>query len=162
MDMASIRYKLLILDFDGTMGDTRSLITDTMSQTIHSLHLEERSREECAKTIGLPLAECFIALYPGMTERMGQLCADTYREFFKLNNRPGRVSSFPGVVDTICELHAKGVRVTIASSRGHHSVKDFVVELGLEDIITFVLGGDDVPRAKPAPDPVLRQFGIRI
>lgn len=81
MDMASIRYNLLILDFDGTMGDTRSLITDTMSQTIHSLHLEERSREECAKTIGLPLAECFIALYPGMTERMGQLCADTYREF---------------------------------------------------------------------------------
>ena len=34
-------------------------------------------------------------------------------------------------------------------------MKDFVVELGLEDIITFVLGGDDVPRAKPAPDPVL-------
>lgn len=155
MDMTSIRYNLLILDFDGTMCDTRSLITDTMSQTIRSLHLDERSREECAKTIGLPLVECFIALYPGMTERMGQLCADTYREFFKLNNRPGKVSPFPGVVDTIRELHAKGVRVTIASSRGHHSVKDFAVELGLDDIITFMLGGDDVPQAKPAPDPVL-------
>ena len=58
MDMVSIRYKLLILDFDGTMCDTRSLITDTMSQTIRSLHLDERSREECAKTIGLPLVEC--------------------------------------------------------------------------------------------------------
>lgn len=155
MDMVSLRYKLLILDFDGTMGDTRSLITDTMSQTIRSLHLEERSKVECAKTIGLPLAECFIALYPDMSERMGQLCADTYREFFKQNNLPGRVSPFPGVLDTIRELYAKGVRVTIASSRGHHSVKDFVVELGLKDIITFILGGDDVSQAKPAPDPVL-------
>ena len=154
MDMASIRYKLLILDFDGTMGDTRSLITDTMSQTIHSLHLEERSREECAKTIGLPLAECFTTLYPGMSERMGQQCADTYRVHFERNNRPGRVSPFPGVVETIRELHAQGVIVTIASSRGHRSVEAFVRQLGLERMITYILGGDDVPRAKPAPDPV--------
>ena len=153
--MKTPRYSLLILDFDGTMGDTRSLITDTMLQTIHSLHLEERTREECAKTIGLPLAECFTALYAGMTVEEGLSCADTYRRFFNQNNRPGRVSAFPGVVDTIRELHAHGVEVAIATSRSHRSVKEFVGILGLDDVITYMLGGDDVLHAKPAPDPVL-------
>ena len=89
------KFKLLILDFDGTVGDSRRLITDTMLQTIDALGLETRTREQCARMIGLPLARCFTEMIP-MTEEMGEKCAATYREFFKENNRPGAVTLFPG------------------------------------------------------------------
>ena len=54
--------------------------------------------------------------------------------------------------------------VTIASSRGHHSLAAFVEELHLEPFISLVLGADDVEKAKPDAEPVLktlRRFGLQ-
>ena len=53
MDRLEKKIKLVILDFDGTMGDTQQLILDTFQATIEALHLPLRSREACASTIGL-------------------------------------------------------------------------------------------------------------
>lgn len=147
--------KTVILDFDGTLGDSYNIITKTMMQTIAELELEYRSPEECAKTIGLPLLECFTSIIP-MTDEMGQKCTETYRRIFNENNIPGAVTPFPGVIETLKKLHEKGHTITIASSRSHHSLENFVKELELEEYITYVLGADDTKKAKPDPEPVLK------
>ncbi|MBF1536013.1 MAG: HAD family hydrolase, partial [Prevotella salivae] len=54
-----MKTKIVILDFDGTLGDSQALITRTMKATLKQLGLPECTTEECAKTIGLPLKECF-------------------------------------------------------------------------------------------------------
>ena len=54
--------KLVIFDFDGTLADTETLITQTMMKTIEAMHLEPRSREEIRAMIGLPLKETFTRL----------------------------------------------------------------------------------------------------
>ena len=61
--------RLIIFDFDGTLGDSQKLITDTMLATIERLNLPMRSREECARTIGLPLKECFSSIIPMTDEQ---------------------------------------------------------------------------------------------
>jgi phosphoglycolate phosphatase len=38
--------RLIIFDFDGTLGDTRRNIITTMQMTIEELHLPNRSEEE--------------------------------------------------------------------------------------------------------------------
>lgn len=63
--------KTIILDFDGTMGDTNSLIVKTMQQTIAKLGLPERTNDECAAMIGLPLRRTFTELIP-MDEETGK------------------------------------------------------------------------------------------
>ena len=55
-----MRKRLIIFDFDGTLGDTRRTIVTTMQMTIKELQLPGRSDDECAATIGLPLM-CFEA-----------------------------------------------------------------------------------------------------
>ena len=55
--------KLIIFDFDGTLGDTRRNIVTTMQMTISEMGLPCRSEQECASTIGLPLASCFETLF---------------------------------------------------------------------------------------------------
>ena len=60
MGMDGIR--LIIFDFDGTLGDTRRNILLTMRQTLEELSLPVASEEECAATIGLPLRDCFLQL----------------------------------------------------------------------------------------------------
>lgn len=62
---------LIIFDFDGTLGDTRRNIVTTMQMTIAELQLPNRSEEECAATIGLPLdgSQCW---YKDLWRDMGE------------------------------------------------------------------------------------------
>ena len=147
--------QLIILDFDGTLGDSQHLIVSTMLAVIDELHLDKRTPEQCAAMIGLPLKETFTRLIP-MTDAMGDRCAETYGRIFHERNVPGAVKPFPHVLETLAALHAKGITLTIASSRHRQSLLRFVDEMGLSETIRFVLGANDVTDHKPAPEAVLR------
>ena len=147
--------KLIILDFDGTLADTRGLIVKTMQQTIASLGLDSRTDDECASMIGLPLKQAFTDLIP-MTDAMGDQCVDTYRRIFSENNAVYTIPAFPNVLETLRLLSQKGYTLTIASSRIRRSLMEFVVGMDLEEVISYVLGADDVSQAKPNPEPVLK------
>ena len=160
--------RLLIFDFDGTIGNTQSIIVSTMQETLRVLELPEHSKEACAATIGLPLKECFTHLMP-MNDETATLCETTYRRIFfekggtrDVDNivggyhKPGKVPVFPHVIETLKALHDRGMELTIASSRGHESLDDFVREMKLQPYIQYVLGAEDVSKAKPDAEPVLK------
>ena len=147
--------KLIILDFDGTLADTRGLIVKTMQQTLDALGLESRTDEQCAAMIGLPLKQAFTDLLP-MEDEMGDRCAETYRRLFNENNAVYTVPAFPNVLETLHQLHEQGYTLTIASSRSHRSLMEFVEDMHLDEVIPYVLGADDVKQAKPHPEPVLK------
>ncbi len=147
--------KLIILDFDGTLADTRGLIVKTMQQTLDVLGLEPRTDEQCAAMIGLPLKQAFTDLLP-MKDEMGEQCVETYRRIFNENNALYVIPTFPNVLETLHHFHEKGYTLTIASSRSNRSLMEFVNDMHLNDVIPYVLGAEDVARAKPHPDPVLQ------
>ena len=147
--------KLIILDFDGTLADTRGLIVKTMQQTLDALGLEPRTDDQCAAMIGLPLKQAFTDLLP-MTDEMGEQCVETYRRIFNANNALYIIPTFPNVLETLHQLHELGYILTIASSRSNRSLREFVNDMHLNEVIPYVLGAEDVVRAKPHPDPVLQ------
>lgn len=147
---------LIIFDFDGTLGDTRRNIVTTMQMTIAELHLPNRSEEECAATIGLPLAGCFRTLFPDMQDEFIPRCAETYRRFFNENLKTIQPEAFPGVVETLSVLHQIGFTLTIASSRSRNSLTELTRNMGIANYISYILGADDVKEAKPKPEPVLK------
>ena len=147
--------KLIILDFDGTLADTRGLIVKTMQQTLDALGLESRTDDQCAAMIGLPLKQAFTDLLP-MKDEMGEQCVETYRRIFNENNALYVIPTFPNVLETLHHFHEKGYTLTIASSRSNRSLMEFVNDMHLNDVIPYVLGAEDVARAKPHPDPVLQ------
>ena len=147
---------LIIFDFDGTLGDTRRNIVTTMQMTIAELHLPNRSEEECAATIGLPLAGCFRTLFLDIQDELIPRCAETYRRIFNENLKTIQPEAFPGVVETLSVLHQKGFTLTIASSRSRNSLTELTHNMGIADIISYLLGADDVKEAKPKPEPVLK------
>ena len=149
------KIKLIILDFDGTLADTRGLIVKTMQQTLKALGLESRTDEQCASMIGLPLKQAFTDLIP-MSDEMGGQCVETYRRIFNENNALYVIPTFPHVMETLYKLHEQGYILTIASSRSNRSLREFVNDMHLNDVIPYVLGAEDVTRAKPHPDPVLQ------
>ena len=148
--------KLIIFDFDGTLGDTRKNIVTTMQMTIVELQLPRRSDNECASTIGLPLAGCFKAMFPDLQAEQLQRCADTYRRIFNENLQTIKPQAFPHVVETLFILKEKGFTLTIASSRSHASLSELTKEMGISDCVSYLIGADDVEKAKPHPEPVLK------
>lgn len=155
--------KIIILDFDGTLGDTASVIVQTTQATIRELGLPARTDEQCAAMIGLRLVEIPPVLFPEC-EVDGDLYAETYRRLFKVFNTEGAVTLYPNVMETILELHRRGIILTIASSRSRSSLADYIENLGLSKIITYYLGAADVTEGKPAPEAVnrtLEHFGLK-
>ena len=151
--------KLIILDFDGTLADTRGLIVKTMQQTLEALGLESRTDDQCAAMIGLPLKQAFTDLIP-MTDEMGERCVETYRCIFNENNALYVIPTFPHVIETLHQLHEQGYTLTIASSRSNRSLMEFVNDMHLNELIPYVLGAEDVAQAKPHPDPVLQTLKV--
>ena len=151
---------LIIFDFDGTLGDTRRNIVETMQMTIAEQHLPCRSEEDCASTIGLPLVECFRAMYPDLQDEEAQMCADTYRRIFAENLKTMHPQPFSGVVETLKQLSMEGYKLTIASSRSHASLVELTRDMGISEIISYLIGVDDVEKAKPNPEPVLKTLKV--
>ena len=147
--------KYIIFDFDGTIGDSQSLIVKTLQDTMRARKLEVKLDEACAKTIGLRLDEAFVSLF-GMSAEEGMECAATYREIFLDNKKTMIVQPFPHVIETLRELHRRGYILGMASSRNHCSLDGYVKQMQLEDIFSSIVAGDDVEHVKPAPDMVFK------
>lgn len=155
--------KLIILDFDGTIADTRPVILNTFHRTLDAMHLPQHTDDEIAATIGLPLLKAFPVLEP-MDEEKAALCTATYRRIFEDVNAEIGVPMFPHVADTLRQLHNQGCTLSIATSRGYKSVVDFIKGFHLDDIITFVVAAEDVKHAKPDAEPViktLKHYGMK-
>lgn len=148
--------KVVILDFDGTLADTVELIVKTNQEVQRRMNYPVCTPETIIATIGLPLAQGIEAMYP--QEKLENLpqWVKVYREVFDNLKTQIVPALFPGVKETLEELTAGGCICTVASSRGRESLNDFLREMGLSRYISYVLGAEDVTRAKPFPDPVLK------
>ena len=60
--------KLLILDFDGTLADTRELIIRTNQEAQRRMHYPVCDEATIVPTIGIPLREGILQMYPGLPE----------------------------------------------------------------------------------------------
>jgi phosphoglycolate phosphatase len=157
------KIKIIMLDFDGTLGDTTGVIIRTTQATIKELGLPSRTDEQCASMIGLRLVEIPPVLFPECDIDVN-LYAQTYRKNFYVFNTEGAVNLYPNVRETLSELKNRGLVLTIASSRSHHSLADYINNLDLSEYISYIIGGDDVSAGKPNPEAInrtLEKFGFK-
>lgn len=148
--------KLIILDFDGTLADTREIIVRTNQEAQRRMGYPITDEAGIVATVGLPLRKCILTMYPELPHEAIPEWIKTYREVF--NELKGTIvpELFPHVKETMEALAAKGYKFTVASSRGTESLTDFLREMGIAPYISYVLGADDVKLAKPHPEPVLK------
>lgn len=148
--------KVIIFDFDGTLCDTRSNIIIAFRATMEHLGLEMRDEETCGATIGLTLRDGFKSMYPDFDDAKIDYCVDTYRQIFAERRKELMPSLFPGVKETLAELHKRGYRMTIATSRLTDSLMLFMRHHGIDHYFEYAVGSDSVTHHKPHPEPALK------
>jgi len=146
--------KTLILDFDGTIADTRTGIVQTVQMTAKALKMPEPEEQEIIKLIGLPLKDTFIqALHLSDDKILDQAIA-FYRD--KYNDNIDTVQLFPNVAKTLEFIYKQEVNITIASNKGKNGLMLLLNKLGIIQYFSLILGVQDVQNKKPAPDMILR------
>lgn len=151
------RIRHCIFDFDGTLADTSEGIVACVRETLRRMDLPDQPAEQIRMTIGLPLYET-IRLGGKVPEDRVNEGVDTYRSiFFEVASK--YILLFPGVRDAVNALHAAGVSLSIATSRGRDSLDKILEEYGLKDLFSIKATSSGNWKPKPDPDMVLYILG---
>ena len=70
-----------------------------------------------------------------------------------------RLHAAKGHARVLRTLHEAGYRVGVVTTKYRHRVEDALERDGLRALVEVIVGADDVPRPKPAPDGLLRAAG---
>ncbi|MEH0973676.1 HAD-IA family hydrolase [Micromonospora sp. CPCC 205546] len=101
---------------------------------------------------------------PEVLELMG-LPATLAGPFVRESNRLAhRVTPVDGVPELLATLRRRGIGLAVATGRSGVRARDLLGRLDLLPLVDHVVGSDEVPRPKPAPDIVrraLRLLGAR-
>ena len=144
-------FKAVISDFDGTLADSYQAITASVNH-VRALHrLPPLPEPEVRKHVGRGPGHLLAYTVPG-GDAENDLAA--YKAHHPSVLRSG-TRLFPGVAATLAALHQAGLRLAVCSNK----LRPFTLELldyfGLAALFQVVIGPEDAPRPKPAPDMLL-------
>ena len=69
-----------------------------------------------------------------------------------------RVLVNDGIISVLDELHASGIKLTVATGKDGYRARDLLDLLDITKYIDIVTGSDEVSRGKPAPDMLIAQM----
>ncbi|MGI8856204.1 MAG: HAD family hydrolase [Thermomicrobiales bacterium] len=140
----------VLFDLDGTLIDSIELIVRSFQHATETHLGAPLSREEIIPTIGRSLAAELERIAPGS----GATLLATYRTYM-LANHDAFVTVYPGIVDLLAAIHARGIPMGIVTSKARLSAAPSFARFLLDREMSAVVVEDDTARHKPHPDPLL-------
>jgi len=148
--------KLIIFDYDGTLFDTRPAIIHCLGRAFAERGGAIPAREVAANAVGTgaTLPDTLLRLDPDLRQNPAALddLVVTYRRFYR-DEGTALLRPYPGVADTLQELHRCGIACAIVSNKGIDAIHRSLDETGLSSLIDFVVG--DQPGTAKKPDPLV-------
>ncbi len=140
----------ILFDLDGTLIDSIELIVRSFQHATEMHCGMPLPREEIIPTIGRSLIGELERIAPGN----GAALLATYRTFM-FANHDEFVTVYPGIVEMLAVIHARGIPMGIVTSKARLSAAPSFERFLLDREMTVVVVEDDTARHKPHPDPLL-------
>ncbi len=147
-------YKVVIFDFDYTLGDTTNGIVKSVDYALEHLGYAAKSVSEIKRTIGLSLKETFSALTGcrdnGQTERFVRLFREKADEVMTES-----AVLYDRVPEILRELH-KTLKIGIVTTKFHYRIEAILRKFSIGESVDVIIGGEDVKEEKPSPEGLLK------
>lgn len=138
-------------DFDGTLADSFSAIAASVNHVRASRGLPPLEVAEVKRHVGKGPEYLLTHAVPG-----GNLAQDLarYRAHHPTIMRE-MTCLLPGAARGLAWLHQRGLRLALCSNKPRLFSRELCQHFGIEQYFAALLGPEDVPRPKPAPDMLL-------
>lgn len=142
----------VLLDFDGTMMNTRDGIINSWKHLFKTIRGEDVTEEFLKDTFGEPLKTSLAKFFP---DKPIEKCLKVYREYQEKNQGEMMVP-FDGVVDVINALAENGCKIGLVTSRLDISAKKGLEKAGILKHFKSLITANVVDHHKPHPEPILK------
>ncbi len=141
-------YRLVVFDWEGTLGDTVGPVLNAISAVARQLHYETFDLERARGVVSLGLGLAIQKLFPDLSLHQQQQFLHTIHQVLATNSLESCL--FPGAMDLLESLKQEGVDCAIATNRGAASLQRVLQSLGIKDMFAVTRSAGSMP-AKPCP-----------
>ncbi len=143
------RYRNIILDFDGTITDSRDDIADAQLWVLSQLGVASYRREDLYPFIGKPLHTTFEHLLPPSLHHRIPDASKMYADYYVPRSLV-TTKLFPGVRETLEVLQREGRHLAIASTKRGTGIQRATDHFGITGFFVQLQGSEGMP-FKPDP-----------
>jgi phosphoglycolate phosphatase len=143
--------RLIIYDLDGTLIDSTEAIVETFNRVVEEQGAEACPTEAIREMIGLPRTDMFRKVLPGKNHANIQACWDRYIKIYDKIS-PAKTHILPSVEEALTHFKKAGYMQSVATTKRGEVASHLLADLGIRGYFDLVLGINDVPSPKPAPD----------
>jgi phosphoglycolate phosphatase len=154
-----VSFPFAIFDIDGTLVDSRAIITTCMDAAFVGAGLPAPGYENTRRIIGLSLTTGLRQLAPDVDDAAHKRILESYREaFFAMRTDPAFASPlYEGVADLLLQLANEGWTLGIATGKSRRGLDALMDQFGWQDQFAAHFCADDGP-GKPHPHMVLENI----
>mgnify|MGYP002469793880 CR=1 FL=1 len=156
--------KVMIFDFDYTLGDSTNGIIASINFALEKMNLKPAPEDRIVKTVGLSLEE----IYEVLTGRSDSGEMETFKQYFREKADEVMVNNtklYGGIKEVLEQVHSKGCKTAIVTTKYHYRIKQILAAHQMEHLIDSIIGVEDVKKPKPDPEGVWNikeQFGVSL
>ena len=130
------KYHTVAFDLDGTISDPSAGLICAFRYALKKLSMKSESPEALKRFIGPPLHEQFQAEY-GMTPEESSRALALFREYYSVYGWWDN-AVYHGVKELLAELHARGTRIILATSKPEIFANKILALFGIDRYFDFV------------------------
>lgn len=151
-----VNYQAILFDLDGTLIDTSGDVLAAFNALMRRYKLPQRPWQD---VVGL-IAKGSSALVelgtngqslPIAAEQLQRELIALRQEYLVEHSRP-----FPGIPKLLNRMNQENITWGIVSNNYHNIIEKIISHFELEEGCQCIVGSDDAPRMKPAPDTLLK------
>ncbi len=148
-----MKYNNIIWDLDGTLMNTLEDLADATNFALQAFDMPERTIDEIRQFVGNGVRTLIIRAVPDGEDnpRFEEVFAK-FKEYYMIHCQD-HTDLYPGIADTLQELHKKGFRMAVVSNKIQEGVSE-LHEKFFKDTIAIAIGERPNVQRKPAPDMV--------
>lgn len=144
----SKRYRLVVFDWEGTLGDTLGQILNTVAAEAKRLQFGTFDENQARQQVVLGLVMAVKKIFPNLTLHQHEQLLQAVHHALVTN--PLEICLIPGAKRMIEQLYQAGTHLAIATNKGEQSLARCLQACGLRGFFDTTRSAGQVP-AKPCP-----------